>query len=73
MNIETHFYNTRLRHSHGSTRIKALAFNILLAQLSKIAQEIFDAFKLGRAAIVAKDYEVRDQQADIIKEKVLQI
>lgn len=35
-----------------------------------IAQEIFDAFKLGRAAIVAKNYEVRDQQADILKEKI---
>jgi len=35
-----------------------------------IAQEIFDAFKLGRAAIVAKNYETRDQQADIIKDKI---
>ncbi|WP_407556954.1 DUF4856 domain-containing protein [Winogradskyella sp. 4-2091] len=35
-----------------------------------IAQDIYDAFKLGRAAIVAKNYTVRDQQADIIKEKL---
>ncbi|MBN09214.1 MAG: DUF4856 domain-containing protein [Flavobacteriaceae bacterium] len=32
-----------------------------------IAQKIYDAFTLGRAAIVAKDYELRDQQAAIIK------
>lgn len=38
-----------------------------------ITQEIFDAFKLGRAAIVAKDYEVRDQQADIIKDKISEV
>ena len=35
-----------------------------------MAQTIFDAFKLGRAAIVAGDYDLRDQQADIIKEEV---
>ena len=38
-----------------------------------IAQEIFDAFKLGRAAIVAKNYEVRDQQAAIIRQKVSEV
>lgn len=37
---------------------------------SSIASEIWDAFKLGRAAIVAKDYELRDAQASIIREKV---
>jgi len=35
-----------------------------------IPQEIFDAFALGRAAIVAGEYEVRDQQAQIIREKI---
>lgn len=35
-----------------------------------IAQELFNAFKLGRAAIVAKNYAVRDEQIKIIKEKV---
>lgn len=34
---------------------------------------IFDAFKLGRAAIVAGDYEIRDAQADIIKDLVSQV
>jgi hypothetical protein len=38
-----------------------------------IADEIFQAFKLGRAAIVAKDYDVRDAQADIIKLKISEI
>ena len=35
-----------------------------------IAQDVFDAFKRGRAAIVAGDYAERDAQADIIKEKL---
>ncbi len=35
-----------------------------------IAEEIYDAFILGRAAIVAKDYDVREVQTEIIKEKI---
>lgn len=38
-----------------------------------IAQEIFDAFALGRAAIVEGNYELRDMQADIIREKISMI
>lgn len=38
-----------------------------------IAQKVFDAFKLGRAAIVAKDYTVRDQQAALLRELMSQI
>lgn len=38
-----------------------------------IAADIFDAYKLGRAAIVAKDYEVRDQQAVILRELISQV
>ncbi len=38
-----------------------------------IAAEIFDAFKLGRAAIVAGDYTVRDEQANIIREKISEV
>ncbi|WP_062053504.1 DUF4856 domain-containing protein [Aquimarina longa] len=38
-----------------------------------IASDIFNAFKLGRAAIVAKKYDVRDAQAAIIREKVSQV
>mgnify|MGYP000120423260 CR=1 FL=1 len=38
-----------------------------------IADEIFQAFKLGRAAIVAKDYEVRDQQAEVVRKKISEI
>ena len=38
-----------------------------------IASNIFDAYKLGRAAIVAKDYEVRDEQAAILKELLSQV
>ncbi|MDR9419568.1 DUF4856 domain-containing protein [Gracilimonas sp.] len=35
-----------------------------------IAQETFDAFKLGRAAIEAGAYDVRDEQAQIIRENI---
>jgi len=38
-----------------------------------IADDIYNAFKLGRAAIVAKEYTVRDQQADIIRTKISEI
>jgi hypothetical protein len=38
-----------------------------------IAEETFDAFKLGRAAIVAGDYNVRNEQIAIIRENVSEI
>lgn len=38
-----------------------------------IAEEIFNAFKRGRAAIVAGAYDVRDEQAEIIRQKVSEI
>ena len=40
---------------------------------STIAADIFEAFKLGRAAIVAKDYDVRDEQAEIIRENISKV
>ncbi|WP_347374906.1 DUF4856 domain-containing protein [Aequorivita sp. Q41] len=43
------------------------------SDFSTIAAEIFDAFKLGRAAIVAKNYEVRDAQVQIIREKISEV
>lgn len=42
-------------------------------EFAGIADEIFDAFKLGRAAIVAGEYELRDVQADIIRQKISEI
>lgn len=38
-----------------------------------IAEVIYNAFKLGRAAIVAKNYAVRDQQAQIIREQISEV
>jgi hypothetical protein len=38
-----------------------------------IAAEIFDAFKLGRAALVESMYNLRNEQADIIREKASEI
>ncbi|WP_394749872.1 DUF4856 domain-containing protein [Spongiimicrobium salis] len=38
-----------------------------------IADDIFQAYKLGRAAIVANDYELRDQQATILRQKISEV
>lgn len=38
-----------------------------------IASDIYEALKLGRAAIVAKDYEVRDEQVAILRDKISQV
>lgn len=38
--------------------------------LPNLPSEVYDAFKLGRAAIVGKDYALRDEQAEIIREKI---
>lgn len=38
-----------------------------------IATDIYNAFKLGRAAIVNKDYVTRDAQAAILKDKISEI
>ena len=38
-----------------------------------IAQDIYDAFKRGRAAIVALNYDVRDEQAAIIRQKISEV
>ncbi len=43
------------------------------ADFTGIAADIYNAFKLGRAAIVAGEYDLRDQQADIIKTKISEI
>lgn len=38
-----------------------------------VAQAVYDALKLGRAAIVAKRYDIRDAQAAIIRQKMSEI
>lgn len=38
-----------------------------------IADDIYEAFKLGRAAIVAGDYDLRDEQVEILKEKLSEV
>lgn len=38
-----------------------------------IASDVFDAFKLGRSAIVAGDYELRDEQANIIRSLISRV
>ena len=43
------------------------------SDFSSIDDDVYNAFKLGRAAIVAKNYKVRDAQAEIIKENLSKI
>lgn len=43
------------------------------SDFSNIADDIYDAFKLGRAAIVEGDYKQRDQQANLIRSLVSQV
>ena len=43
------------------------------ADYTGIAADIFNAFKLGRAAIVANDYALRDAQAAIIRTKISEV
>lgn len=38
-----------------------------------VAKEIYEAFKTGRAAIVAQDYTLRDKQIDILREKISKV
>lgn len=40
---------------------------------SNIAVDIFNAFKLGRAAIVSKEYGVRDNQIAILRQKISEV
>ena len=43
------------------------------ADFGGIAADIFEAYTLGRAAIVAKNYEVRDEQATILRDLISQV
>ncbi|TDN88064.1 uncharacterized protein DUF4856 [Salegentibacter sp. 24] len=43
------------------------------ADFAGIAEETFEAFKIGRAAIVAGDYELRDEQVAIIRENISKV
>ncbi len=43
------------------------------ADFAGTASAIYNAFKLGRAAIVAKNYTLRDEQAQIIRENISKV
>ncbi len=43
------------------------------ADFTGIAQTVYDAFKLGRAAIVEGAYDVRDEQAEIIRKALSKV
>lgn len=43
------------------------------SDFATIGEDIYEAFKLGRAAIVAKDYNLRNEQAEIIREKISEV
>ena len=59
-------------NTNGPAEGKGVLLNKYLKKVNEgshpgIANVIYDAFKLGRAAIVAEDYILRDEQAAIIK------
>lgn len=43
------------------------------ADFSGLAEEVYEALKLGRAAIVAKKYDVRDAQVQIVRENISKV
>nr|WP_299069822.1 DUF4856 domain-containing protein [uncultured Allomuricauda sp.] len=43
------------------------------ADFAGITDDIFEALKLGRAAIVAKEYDVRNEQAEVLRELISEI
>lgn len=43
------------------------------ADFTGIGTTIFNAFKLGRAAIVAKNYKVRDEQVNILRKEISKV
>ncbi|MEM1337997.1 MAG: DUF4856 domain-containing protein [Bacteroidota bacterium] len=43
------------------------------ANFPGFAEDIFDAYKAGRTAIINKDYAERDAQADILREKIAEL
>tara|TARA_B100002052_G_scaffold292179_1_gene313362 strand:+ start:837 stop:1988 length:1152 start_codon:yes stop_codon:yes gene_type:complete len=62
-------------NANGPAEGKGVLVNKYLKKLNDgshpgIANTIYDAFKLGRAAIVAGDYIIRDEQAAIIMENL---
>ena len=68
-------YGGSSNNANGAAEGNGVLVNKYLKKLNDgshagIANTIYDAFKLGRAAIVAGDYILRDQQADIIKQHV---
>ena len=43
------------------------------ADFDTFEEDVYNAFKLGRAAIVAGDYDLRDEQAAIIRDRLSQV
>lgn len=73
-----HHWDEAYGYVYGNTEKDALMFKYIGrvdgdSDFAGIAQEIEDAFKLGRAAIVAKNYEVRDAQIEIIQKALSKV
>lgn len=62
--------NSALNQSDDRLLFKYLGSVDADENFAGIAQSTFEAFKTGRAAIVAGDYDLRDEQAAIIRENV---
>lgn len=62
--------NTALNESDDILLFKYMGSVNNDSDFEGIAEETFEAFKTGRAAIVAGDYDLRDQQVAVIRENI---
>lgn len=68
-----YLYGEDNQYSHDVGNGVLVAKYLGKGDVSGLDQEIYDAFKLGRAAIVAGNYDLRDKQARIIKEGISKV
>lgn len=71
--IPTEDPNSMLNTSNDNLLFKYLGSVNADSDFEGIAEETFEAFKIGRAAIVAGEYELRDEQIQIIRENVSKV
>jgi len=65
--------NSKLNESEDRLLFNYLGQVDANANFSGIAESTFEAFKTGRAAIVAGDYQIRDEQVAIIQENISKV
>jgi hypothetical protein len=71
--IPTENPNSVLRESNDRLLFNYLGEVDKVSDFAGIASTVFEAFKTGRAAIVAGDYQLRDKQVEIIRENISKV